>query len=270
MNAALELNSRWVWITGASSGLGREMARQMALEHRAHLVITARRRERLEELRAELIGQGATRVDIVPADLAKPESYAAVFEEVTSGRRIDAAVLNAGVTFFGQDLDTSPEESQNLLNTNVSANVFFGRAFARHAIAQERLLHLFFVSSLSGETPLPYQAAYSASKAFLTQWALALAQELEKTLVKITVFAPGGIETEMLETSGLRKQFQLGHVGLMPVQECARLAIDALRRGESYSVPGHLNRATALLFKLMPRALVVPRTAAIYRGGLPK
>jgi short-subunit dehydrogenase len=270
MQNALDLKSRWVWVTGASSGLGREIARQLALEHRAHVVISARRRERLEELRAELMGQGATRVDIVCADLSQPETYEATWKEVAQGRRIDVAVLNAGVTYFGLDLDLDPLAFQSMLNTNIAANLYFGRTMAREAIAQSRPVSLFFVSSLTAENPFPYQAAYSASKAFLTQWALALRQELEKTPVSIGVFAPGGIETEMLEKSGLRQQFQPGHLGLMPVRQCAKLAIDALRAGEAYCVPGPLNRAAALAFKLLPRGLVIPRTASIYRGGLPK
>src|SRR5262245_59368503 len=114
----LLLKGRYTLVTGASAGLGREMARDIAKRHGGNLVLVARRRDRLEELQKEVEGYGVKAMCIA-ADLTRAEDVDRVFAEATAGREIYAAILNAGVTYFGEHLELSHSRTQEILATNV-------------------------------------------------------------------------------------------------------------------------------------------------------
>lgn len=268
--AALNLKNRWVLVTGASSGLGREIARQLSLEHKAHVLLCARRQERLQDLQAELKAAGAGGVEIIPADLSSPEGLAAICEATRGEHLPYAAVLNAGTTHFGDDLDQSPEDFQALLDLNVRAAVHLSRDFVQKQRHRGQKGALMLVSSLAGICPVPFQSAYSGSKAFVHNYGLALGHELRQEGISVTVFAPGGIATEMLQRSGLDQSFSKGDLGIMDAPICARFAVRALLERRSHAVPGPLNRSLALLFKLAPRNFAIARCAATYRDAIQK
>jgi len=123
------------------------------------------------------------------------------------------------------------------------------------------------VTSMAGLVPVPYQTAYSATKAFLTTFGQGLHHELEGTNVSLTTFAPGGIKTEMVETTGLDAAF--GDSGqLMPAPACARLAVDAMVARRYLAVPGLLNQLQLFLPRLTPRKLTTSVVASAYRRAL--
>src|SRR5882724_10101156 len=132
---ALSLQGRFTLITGASAGLGREMAREVATRHGGHLVLVARRRERLEELATELRQHGA-QVVCITADLTKSEDVDRVLAEATRGREIHAAILNAGVTYLGHHLDLSHAEQHAILSTNVISVVRLAQELLNHQLAK--------------------------------------------------------------------------------------------------------------------------------------
>lgn len=266
----LNLKRRWVLITGASSGLGREMARQLALEHDAYVLLCGRNEARLQSLEVELKSMGAGALKCLRADLSTQEGIEKIQDAIKGGLEVDlhALILNAGVTHFGYDLDQSAESFQQLLDTNVKATVLLARSFARQ---KQKLGHpgaMMIVSSLASINPLPFQAAYSGSKAFLTNYGLALGHELKKDKINVTVFSPGGIATEMLQSSGLSKKFSAGDLGIMDVQSCARAALRAMIEGRVHAIPGSLNQILALLSRIVPRELLLAQTASIYRGAV--
>src|SRR5262245_2458707 len=114
----MDFRSRWVLVTGASSGLGWEMARQFALEHKANVIAVARRAARLDELKRELEASAGVKVETITADLAKLEDVDRVFREATAKGSLYAAVLNAGVTHFGEYHELSWADFQTMLSTN--------------------------------------------------------------------------------------------------------------------------------------------------------
>ena len=264
---ALSLQGRYTLVTGASSGLGREMAREIARRHGGHLVLVARRRERLEELAKEIEGHGAKAVCIA-ADLSKPEDVERVIAEATTGREVHAAILNAGVTYFGHHLELPWAEQQSILATNVVSVVKLANAFLEHQLVRSPGGGVMVVSSMAGTMPTPFQAFYSGSKAFLNTWGVALAEELRGKEASLTVFAPGGIATEMGEKSGTARKYKKGDVGMMDADVCARAALSAFVRRKRFVIPGALNQLNDLLMKLVPKAAQAAVMAGLFKGAV--
>jgi short-subunit dehydrogenase len=259
----MDFRGKWVLVTGASAGLGREMARQLATEHGANLVVSARRAQKLEELKAELEPKG-TQVAVVTGDMAKPEDVDRVLTESTKGRSLYGAILNAGVSHFGHHHEMPWDDFLSMLQLNVTANVRMATELVSH-MKQHRLGGgVMLISSMTGVMPVPYQSAYSGTKAFLNSFGTALAHELEGQPVSMTVFAPGGIQTEM--TSGER--FTTLRSWLAPVDVTARAAIRAMQRREHLAVPGFINQLGVFAFRFVPRRFAMGQLASTYRKAL--
>jgi uncharacterized protein len=261
----MALAGRHVLVTGASSGLGREMARVIARDYRGHVIAVARRAERLAELTRELRERWGASVVPIVADLTRPADVERCFAEATAGRSVHAVVLNAGVTYYGQVLDQSVDSVEALLATNAAAPVRLAQRFGRYLVEQGEGGGMLLVASMAGLVPMPYQALYGGTKALLTSFGLALGEELRGSGVSVSVFAPGGIATEMLELSGLAAKFQPGDFGIMSAEACARAALRALVARRALAVPGATNRLSAWLMRALPLRLVVPIVARIYR-----
>lgn len=262
----MDFRGRWVLVTGASSGLGLEMARQLAQRHGANLVLVARRAAALEALAAELRAAAGVECVVIAADLSRPEDVERVYAESTTGRDIYAVVLNAGITHFGSHLELDWPGFQQLLATNVTAVVRLATLFAPCLVDKGQGGGLLFVSSMAGFLPVPYQAAYAGSKAFVSNFALSLQQELNEKKVTLTLFAPGGIRTAMTHDSALR-YFEDTSL-LQSVEDCAAEALGALKARRPLHVPGMMNRLQLFFTRFAPRTLVgaVARTA--YRKAL--
>jgi uncharacterized protein len=256
---------RRVLVTGASSGLGAELAEQLARDHAAHLVLVARRQDRLSDLSQRLTSRYAVPVEIIVADLAQPGEAERIFHEATSEAPLYAAILNAGVTHFGPYDEQSWDSLSRLLELNVTSTVRLVTLLLPYLEAQATQGGVLLVASLSGLTPVAYQAAYSGTKAFLIKYGWALHHELRPRGVTVSVVAPGGIATEM--TAGQR--FDDLRPWLMPVSGVARAALSGFGRRKHLIVPGFIYSwgRTALL-KLVPENVLVGRVAAQYRKSL--
>lgn len=260
----LRLGGQWILITGASSGLGREMARQLARDHRANVVAVARRQDRLADLQAELESIDGVCVEPIVADLSKLDDVDRTIEKATRGRQLAAAILNAGVTHFGPHEALEWNDFEAMLRTNVTSTVRLSNALVPHLEQSADGGALMLVASMAGLTPTPFQTAYSATKAFVVNFGLGLSHEIVGRNVSITVYAPGGIATEM--TAGV-------HFGplrgwLMDVKRAAREGIAALRARRTLRVPGFANRLGVMAAQLLPQSIVTGRIAATYRRAL--
>lgn len=263
----LQLSGRWVLVTGASSGLGREMARDLAKRHSANLILVARRRERLEELKTELEQQYRVQARVITANLAQREDVDRVFTEATGGCDVQAVVLNAGITHFGQHHDLTWEEFENMLDTNVKSAVRFVHHFVPYLLGKDQGGAMMLVTSMAGLQPAPYQTAYSSTKAFLTSFGLGLHHELAGKNISITTFAPGGIATEMTESNGLAAHFGRS-LQMQAAEFVAREAINALVQRRYLHVPGQFNRFQLFLPRLLPRRLVGRVVASAFQKAL--
>ncbi len=260
----MDFRSRWVLVTGASSGLGLEMARQLAREHGANIVAVARRLDRLQALQKELEPTGV-RVEPITADLTSMDDVDRAFDkasEISGG--LYAGVLNAGVTHFGDWNELDWDGFQRMLTTNVTSVVRLSSLLVPHLQERGEQGGILLVSSMAGLAPVPYQAAYSGTKAFLVNYGCSLYHELRDKGVSLTTFAPGGIQTEM--TSGER--FNSLRSWLMPVDRCARSGLEGFRKRKYLHVPGVVYKALAALSHVAPEPFASGRVAAEYRASL--
>lgn len=259
-----DFRGHYVLVTGASGGLGREIATVLARDEGAHLVLVARREDRLRELAADLARAHGTKCVVIAADLTQPADLDRIFDTASAEPGLRGVVLNAGVTYFGDVLEQSDASISSIVDTNITSVAKLAVRFAGH-FKDHGGGTIQLVSSMAGFSPLPFQATYAASKAFVTSFGRSLAFELRGTGVIVSVFAPGGIATEMLETSGLSRGFKPGDPGIMAVDVCARYAVGALVSGQELSIPGVQNALLAATMKLAPHSLVKDVVARLYK-----
>lgn len=261
----------WVLITGASSGLGAEFARQLAARH-ANLVLTARSVERLTAIAGELRARHGVTVHVISVDLAAPDGPARLIAEVKSlDVTIDHLVNNAGFGSLGRFVRTRPERETEMVRLNCEALVCLTRHFLPGMIERKRggVIQL---SSTAGHQPTPFFSTYGATKAFVLSFASALSAELEGTGVRMLAFCPGPVPTGFQKAAGLAitdlKQGGLrARLSMMEAPEAVRRCLRAYEGGRSVYVPGLVNRVMTIATKLAPRELVVKAAARSLSGG---
>jgi len=266
----MEFRGRWILVTGASAGLGQAFARKLAKEHGANIVAVARRKERLEELKQELESEAHVEVHVIAADLSKLEDVDRVIAEAQQGRQLYAAVLNAGVTYFGAYDKLSWSDFDAMLRINVVSVVRMTTELLPHlksgAPPGGAGGGLLIVSSMAGINPVPYQTAYSATKAFLVSFGLGMWHELHGSNVSLTTYTPAGIATEM--TAG--EKFGPLRGWLAPVEQVAECGIEAFRTRKYLAIPGAINQVGDMLIRVLPRQFFTSQLASVYRKALKK
>lgn len=256
----LSIKNSWVLVTGASTGLGRASALCLAASHQAKPLIVGRRIDNLLELQAEIGERFDVPCEIVVADQREIEGREKIAAKVAD-LEVNAALLAAGLTSVGSFDAGRVTAYAEVLETNVLG---FTDLLARLvAIFRQRYSEssIIAVSSLAGETSVPFQAVYGASKAYVSALMRAVSTELAGTGVSVGSFVPGGIDTGMAVLSDLR----WGKLGLMDVDRCAAHAVQALIHRQSFAIPGLSNRLTYMASRALPRSLVSRLAALPYR-----
>ncbi len=259
----LDFNGKLVVVTGASSGLGREIARALALRERANVVVAARRCQRLEELKAQIESRCASRVYVVPVDLSAPAGPDTLFREANAFGEVYALVNCAGVTFYGKTLEASPEQNQRMVAVNLAAGMKATLLFLR-TFLERGTGAILTVTSVSAFVPTPYQNVYSATKHGIQAFMEGLAREYRGQGVTFSTFAPGGMATEMLTLSGLDRKFGKDAPFNMDVERAARKALASFKKGSLCSVQGLLYKIVVFLARHAPRRLVAWAVERIY------
>jgi hypothetical protein len=235
-------------ITGASSGIGTEYARELAARG-ADVTIVARRKDRLEQLAKELSG---VKVEVLAADLATDDGVRLIEDRLASSP-VELLVNNAGVSTVGPFHEQSGDAEAAEVALNVVALHRLSHAAVKPMVEAGHggILN---VSSIAGEQPLRGLATYSASKAFVTRFSEALHSEVKSKGVHVTVLKPGYVWTEMNPEGPDRKSVQ-GRFWL-EADAVARHSLDAVEAGRLYSVPGAHWRAASGLINALPMQLV--------------
>lgn len=247
-------------VTGASSGLGREIARHLG-ERGWDLVVTARTRERLEALRDEIVAAHGVDVVVAPHDLARDEGVAGVIDRVGAlSRPVDLLVANAGFGLYGPYLETDAAEEAEMLRLNMAAPVALVRGFLPEMLGRGRG-RVLLVASLGGYLPGPFTATYYATRAFIVSYAESLAQELAGSGVSVTVLSPGPMPTGFQARAGIRP----GAIrfGALPAEQVARAGVAGALAGKRRVVPGVAARVVLFALRLLPRTLVARITARV-------
>jgi uncharacterized protein len=257
-------------ITGASGGIGAEIARELA--RRGHgVVLVARRKPRLETLARELSSEFGVRTETIASDLAKPASRSRIAGRITElGLEIDILVNNAGFATGGAFSESDPARELEQVQVLVEAVVVLTSAFLPGMVKRRRGAIL-NVASTAGMQPLPYAAGYSAAKAYVLSFSEALHQEVQGQGVTVTALAPGPVETEFWEIAGWQAGGQsferaVPSPALISARDAARAAVDGLASGKRVVVPGLPMRAAMLATRYIPHALKLPVVERVMRG----
>jgi short-subunit dehydrogenase len=253
------LAGKWALVTGASSGLGADFARNLA-GRGMHIVLVARRIERLETLAQELRTQRNVETHVVALDLAEPEAPARLYQQVKDlGVHIEVLINNAGFGIYGQFIETPWQRLNEMLQVNIMAVCHLTRLFAPDMVARKSG-YILQIASIGAYQPSPSYAAYSAAKSFILFWGEALNYELRPHGVKVTVLSPGVTRTDFLKVSG-QQATPYQRLLMMRSPDVVRIGLDALLKGKTSIVPGALNRFFAWLNRLMPRRLAAALSA---------
>lgn len=240
-------------ITGASSGIGYELAKQFA-QHGFDLAIVAEDPGIIEAAQA-CRGFGGL-VESYQIDLAKSDGVEEFYSSVTSlDRPIDAAAINAGVGVGGASfIKSNLEEELNLINLNVISTVRLSKMLLRN-MAQQGYGRILFTSSIAASMPGPYESVYAASKAFIQSFAEAIRTEVKELGINVTALMPGPTETNFFHRAGM-DDTKVGESKKDDPAEVAQQGYEALMSGKDHVVAGSLkNRLTAVTTKIIPEAV---------------
>ena len=241
-------------ITGASSGIGRELARLFAADG-YNLVVVARQLEALESLIAEITRERRVAARALAVDLADPDAGRRIEEDLArAGGLVDVLVNNAGFGLQGAFADLPLERQLAMIQVNVTALTELARRFLPGMLTRNRggILN---VGSTAGFQPGPFMAGYYATKAYVVSLTEALAEEVAGSAVRISCLAPGPTTTRFAETARMTEA-RLFRRGTMTAAAVARIGYDAWKRGKVLAVPGASNKLGVSLVRVSPRLLV--------------
>lgn len=251
-----ELKDKWALVTGASSGIGADLARLLAAAG-CHLVLTARRKDRLDALKEELSTAHSIQVETISNDLSKAEGPKALYDQIEA-KEIPISVLvnNAGIGLKGDFVDVDLEAQMALLQLNVTSVAELTHRFvpAMKARGQGWVLQVASLYAFSHGTGF---GTYAASKHFLLNLSDSLNHELARSGVKVTALCPGLTRTEFFSAAGLNDQGKKFKSMAMSSKSVAKIGLDALLEGKPYVVPGRQNRFVAWSSRFTSRAMKI-------------
>jgi len=249
-------------ITGASSGIGLELAHLFAFDG-YRLVLVARNRTALRSLADELHSRYSAEVWISPKDLAHPSSPAELYQELQeSSVVLDVLVNNAGFGARGSFAEVDWEQEAQMLQVNVVALTHLTKLFLPQIRAREgKLLN---VASTAAFLPGPYMSVYYASKAFVLSFTEAVAEELEGTGATVTCLCPGPVKTNFQKRANIAETGLLNGPLLVDVREVARAAYDGMKQGKRIVIPGWKNRAAVEALRVSPRSMVTKTVSRLH------
>jgi hypothetical protein len=241
---------RWALITGASSGIGLELATLFAIDG-WNVVLVARREEKLKELASELKAKHAIESRIVAADLSKLSASQQIFS-ACAGIEISALVNNAGFGYRAPFVEEAMAASVEMMQVNMNSLVELTRLYAA-PMARRREGYIMNVASTAAFQPGPFTAMYYASKSFVLSFSIALGEELKGTGVSVTALCPGFTKTEFQYRS--KMEHSSAWMPCMKAEAVARIGYRGMLRGKRVVIPGITNRIGAAIASRLPATL---------------
>jgi len=252
----------WGLVTGASSGIGAEFARQLAARG-MHCVLVARREDRLQDLARELEAAHGIRCEIISADLSQPRAGRELLAEVSRrGITIDLLVNNAGFGMVASVEGTDVGRALELIQVNVTCLTELTLLAAKE-MAHRGRGGIINIGSIVSFQPVGYMGVYAASKAYVLHFGDALWAELQPCGVTVTTLCPGTTRTEFFDRSGVPGWAE--HNEGQDVATVVRTGLKAFDAGRQYVVSGWINYLLSLAVRLATRATVVKGTMSVFR-----
>lgn len=249
-------------VTGASSGIGAEVARELARRGYG-VTLVARREDRLAELAAEL-GDNAR---VHACDLTDPDARKALADTLAaSGTHVSVLVNNAGFSTSGPFVKTDRDRELDMVRTNIEAVVDLCALFVP-GMAERRSGAVLNLASTASFQPLPMQAGYAATKAFVLSFSESLHAELSGSGVTVTALCPGPVKTEFVDVAEIPGAEAMPDLFWAKPDDVAKAGIKGLEKGKRVVIPGALNRAGALGGQHAPRSLVLRLASRVHPAG---
>jgi hypothetical protein len=241
-------------ITGASSGIGEAFAHRLAAEGH-HLLLVARSEPKLRALCDELTRTHGITAQYLAVDLVKPEADRHLFEETERrGLTVDWLINNAGIGSAGDFTRLDPSSERDLVTLNVTALLALTHRYLP-AMRERRRGTVINVGSMAGFQPVPFMAAYAATKAFVRSFTEALAEENRPFNVRVLLLVPGATETNFFQAAHVRKS-AIGVGQTQTPEEVVAAALSGLRRGRRVAISGFKNYLASRLTYLVPNAWI--------------
>lgn len=237
-----------VLVTGASSGIGRDIAREFA-KRNYEIVLVARNVERLEAIKEELKKEYKVNVEYISADLSKRENCIDLYNKV---RNIDVLVNNAGLGDFGKFSETELTKDFSIIDTNITSVHVLTKLYLKD-MKEKNSGRILNVASIAGFMPGPLMATYYASKNYVVRLSEAIREELHKenSNVKISILCPGPVKTNFNNVANVKFE-----ISSLSSEYVAKYAVDKLLKDKFYIVPGMMIKVGRCLAKIVPTPLV--------------
>lgn len=248
-------------VTGASAGIGWSLAKQLAAEG-AHVVLTARRTDRLQQLASELSRMHGVQAEVFAADLGRGEAPGQIYA-FTVGKRIEVELLinNAGFGVYGNFHEAPPDRLLEMVRVNCSAVVDLTRLYAAEMVRRGHG-DIMIVASTAAFQPVPFISAYAATKAFDLIFAGGIAEELHPFGVRVCALCPGSTTTEFQQVAQQPdRAFRIAQTA----DEVARAGLEGLAKGKSLVISGMRNRLMVESQRLVPRGFVAKMAAKMMK-----
>ncbi|QUH02942.1 SDR family NAD(P)-dependent oxidoreductase [Saccharopolyspora erythraea] len=246
-------------VTGASNGIGYELA--ILFAKKGFDLVATGRSEKIHDAAEEFTRLGA-HVEAVRADLSAHDAVEKVWQEVeATGRPLEAAAINAGVSIGGAFLDNDLDDELNLISLNITSVVHLAKRVST-AMARQRRGRILITSSLSATLPTPYETVYGPSRAFTRMFALGLREELRDSGVTVTTLMPGATNSDFHARAGMNNTAFGPTANKNDKVEVARQGFEAMLAGRAQVVGGdRTTKRTALLHRFLPETLKAVRHA---------
>lgn len=252
---------KWALITGASAGIGVALAQELAAGG-THLVLTARRLDRLQEIASRLAQQHGIQTHVFAADLARRQAPREIYDFTRQKNlRIDLLINNAGFGQYGELPQIDPDRLADMVEVNCTAVVQLTRWFLPDMVAR-RSGDVLILASTASFQAVPYISTYAATKAFDLLFAEGLAEEMRPHGIRVCALCPGSTQSEFHAVAGQEK---FTGAGQEPADKVARVGLKALAAGKSYVISGLGNYLGAQSQRLVPRRVVTSIAAKMFR-----
>jgi len=256
-----EWKGKWALITGASAGIGVALAEELAAGG-THLVLTARRLDRLQEVARNLSQKHGIQTHVFTADLAKREAPQQIYEFTREkGLRIDLLINNAGFGQYGEVPQVEAQRLVDMVEVNCTAVVHLTRLFLPDMVAR-RSGDVLILASTAAFQAVPYISTYAATKAFDLFFAEGLAEEMKPYGIRVCALCPGSTESEF---HAVAQQEAFTSKNQEPADKVARTGLQALAAGKSYVISGLGNYLGAHSQRIVPRRVVTRIAAKMFR-----
>lgn len=253
-----DLRDKWAIVTGASSGIGAEFARQLA-SLGCNLVLVARREERLSQLSGELAASHSVQTRVIQLDLLEPDACGHLSDQVAD-IEIDLLVNNAGFGDYGPFADICSQRAADMVQLNIHSLVQLTHRFLPAMLERKRGA-IINVASTSAFQAVPFMSLYAATKAFVLHFSEGLWAETRKQGVSVQALCPGFTKTEFFDEANLPKSAAFG---LTKVEDVVADSLRALGRRKQYTVPGWANYLLTLSNRLITRRLGAVNAAKMF------